>query len=110
MCAKLVCKKGKFDSNTDCLKHLHWLPVRLRISYKILSIVHKCMYGKAPEYLKVLINVRKFPRKTRQAVDKTLQAVPLFKKKTFAARSFAYAGPYLWNSLPSDVRELDGEL
>ena len=33
MCAKLTLEKSKFDSTTEALAHLHWLPIRLRIKY-----------------------------------------------------------------------------
>ena len=34
--AKLVLGWSKYASATDALKHLHWLPVYLRVEYKIL--------------------------------------------------------------------------
>ncbi len=39
LCAKLVLKAGPRDSTTLCLYDLHWLPVRYRIMYKVLSCV-----------------------------------------------------------------------
>ena len=55
MCAKLGLRKGKFDSLTECMKHLHWLPIHQRISFKILALTHMRINGDAPEYLKDLI-------------------------------------------------------
>ena len=34
MCAKLALEKSKFDSKTEVLAHLHWLPIRQRINFK----------------------------------------------------------------------------
>ena len=31
--------------------HLHWLPIRQRIMYKLSTIVYKCIHGAAPSYL-----------------------------------------------------------
>ena len=58
--AKLVLQKKKSDSATQCLKTLHWLPIRLRIKYKIILLVFKCMHGLAPEYLCSLLKPRLF--------------------------------------------------
>jgi len=33
------------------LKSLHWLPIRQRLTYKLATLVHKCINGRAPEYL-----------------------------------------------------------
>ena len=51
MAVKLELGKGKFDSSTACLKELHWLPVALRIEFKILTLVWKCLNNEAPAYL-----------------------------------------------------------
>ena len=40
--AKLVLGKSKSNSSSQCLHELHWLPVKQRIQYKILCLVHKC--------------------------------------------------------------------
>ena len=36
---------------TPVLRSLHWLPVRQRITFKVATIVHKCLNGRAPVYL-----------------------------------------------------------
>ena len=103
--AKLILGKRKYDSSTQCLKELHWLPIVLRIKFKIVCTVHKCIYGNAPLYLKDLL-VRNVPiRTTRQSVDPAPRLiVPYAKRKTFAERSFSIQGPRLWNEIPSDLR------
>ena len=37
--AKMILRRRKYDSVTACLKELHWLPVALRIEFKILTVV-----------------------------------------------------------------------
>ena len=56
--AKLVLGYNKYDSSKMALKTLHWLPVKKRIDFKILSLVHKCLYGQALEYLKSLLIIQ----------------------------------------------------
>ena len=50
--AKLVLKCNKSDSVAQCLKDLHWLPIRERIIFKMLTLTFKCLHDQAPDYLK----------------------------------------------------------
>ena len=49
MAAKLIFNKDKHDSVTDCFIKFHWLPIRTRIHFKILTLTFKCLYDQAPE-------------------------------------------------------------
>jgi hypothetical protein len=51
--AKLVLYDG--DSAYNSLKRLHWLPIRLRIQHKALTLVYKCLHDQAPQYLQDLL-------------------------------------------------------
>ena len=106
MCAKLVLSRSKYSSSTDALKTLHWLPIRQRIKFKLITIVHKCLYGVSPNYLKDLLSIKQPSVQTLRSSmnDKMLLSVPRLKRKTFAARSFSVAGPELWNALPESMR------
>ena len=88
--AKLILQERKYDCATEACKTLHWLPIRARIEYKILTMVYKCLEGSAPEYLKELIKLR---RPTREGLRSGLQVKPLIvpytRQKTFASRSFS---------------------
>ena len=49
--ALLVCTVSRYDHITPSLINLHWLPVTYRIEFNIAMLVHKCIYGVAPQYL-----------------------------------------------------------
>ncbi|XP_072014995.1 uncharacterized protein [Amphiura filiformis] len=49
--AKLIFCANKYDHATPFLNELHWLPVKERITFKILLYVFKCINGIAPAYL-----------------------------------------------------------
>ena len=53
--AKLVLQKDKLASSTECLCALHWLPIRERIDYKMLTLVIKSLNYQAPDYLQDLL-------------------------------------------------------
>ena len=44
-CAKLVLGKSKYDSASQTLQQLHWLPIQERIQHKILTLTHKISTG-----------------------------------------------------------------
>ena len=45
MSAKITLNRRKYSSTTEAFKILHWLPVRARINFKILSLTHPCIQG-----------------------------------------------------------------
>ena len=105
LAAKVVLGKSKRDSRTICLSALHWLPIWSRINHKILTLIHKCIMGKAPEYLQNLLAVHKPGRLgLRSALDTNFLVVPFATCKTFPKCPFSIQGPKLWNSLPDDLR------
>ena len=56
--ARVVMQLRRDDrrSITAVLQHLHWLPVRKRIDYKVLMVVHTSLYVGTPVYLASLLH------------------------------------------------------
>ena len=101
--AKLILKKGKYDSVTPLLKMLHWLPVSARIEYKLLLLTYKCLHGLAPSYLSSLLKPYK-PTRLLRSSDQDLLEEPHFRTETYGKRSFSASAPRLWNKLPKEVK------
>ena len=53
--ARILKKIPKFFHITDILKDLHWLPIRQRITFKILLLTYQAYHNTAPDYLCELI-------------------------------------------------------
>ena len=105
--ARLILDIGKFSHITPALHELHWLPVSLRIDYKILLLTFKCIYGLAPTYLSDLISIKSNSLYNLRSTGKLLL---LDHPKgnmltTLGARSFSAAAPKLWNGLPMELRQ-----
>ena len=49
--ARLITGTRRLDDVSPVLQHLHWLPVHLRIKFKLAFLVYKSLYGLAPQYL-----------------------------------------------------------
>ncbi len=88
------------------LQQLHWLPVKYRVEFKILLLTYKALHNLAPQYLNQLIHVYTPSRALRSSSSISL-VVPRIRLTTMGARSYSYAAPRLWNSLPLDIRNSD---
>ena len=103
MAAKLVLNKRKNDRSTECMRSLHWLPIRQRVKYKALTLIYKSVVSKtSPVYLQEMFKIKSSIQHLRSAsyhlnVLKT-------NRKTFAARSLSVSGAEWWNSLPENIK------
>ena len=55
MAVKLVTRAKCYARSTDALNSLHWLPIHLRIRYKVPTLVLRALRGLALSYLGELI-------------------------------------------------------
>jgi hypothetical protein len=83
---------------------LHWLPVKHRVLFKILLIVYKALHELAPKYICGLLTRKQDCCYSLRSDMQGLLEVPDTFGKTSGDRTFATAGPFLWNSLPLDIR------
>ena len=105
--AKLILDKEQVESTTECLKILHWLPIRARVKYKTIMLVHKSLQGQAPGYLRNMFAVNPIPNRCLRLSSRPNRLIVSFSRcKNFADRSLTVEGPRLWNSLPEDMRSL----
>ena len=84
----------------------------MRIEYKILTIVHKCLNdNKAPVYLKNLLihnNQKNSGVSTglRSNDSEHVLIVPYAKYKAFGRRAFSVCALRLWNNLPTRLQNI----
>ena len=45
LAARVVLRKSKMDSASECLSTLHWMPICSRLNHKILTLVNKSIMG-----------------------------------------------------------------
>ena len=95
---RLIDGKRKYDrvSLSPVYEKLHWLRIQERIVFKLGLIMHKCVWGLAPEAFTDMV-VLSNPR--------TLKAVEKAFSSEYGKRAFSCAGPKLWNCLPIRIRE-----
>ena len=94
-CARLIYGKKKNDHVTELLQMLHWLPIRQRIIFKMLTFVFKFFQQNVPEYISESLTV------------KNQNNCTLYSPRTntsYGDRAFSNSAPKLWNSLPIFIR------
>ena len=109
--ARLIYRCPRISHITPILIALHWLPIKYRVEFKIALLVYKALNNMAPIYIsELLIPKPSCERWTLRSDDQGLLHIPKTNCKTLGDRSFAYAAPQLWNSLPLNVRNCDSIL
>jgi len=92
----------KFGHVSKCmLDVLHWLPAEQRISYRIASLVWRCLFSLAPLYLHELC----CPLLSAMSL-RLLGLAPLYLHELCCPllSAFSVGGPSIWNRLPSQLR------
>ena len=97
--ARPVCKNhvSTAESLDSMTIKFHWLKVEFRIIYKLLLIVHRCVYKNAPEPIAALVSTSDSQR--------TIRLTETTYKSSYGARAFSHVAPKLWNLLPNKICE-----
>ncbi len=107
--ARLVFQQPKFSHVTPLFIELHWLPIRQRITFKVLLFTFKAIHcqDKSPKYINEMFIVKRSSQYSTRSVHAALTLqVPRTKLATFQARSLPVAGATEWNKLPSNIRKI----
>ncbi len=92
------------NSETSAVSYfMYWLPIKLRVDFKVLLFAYKALHNSAPDYICDLIKPYTASRSLRSS-DQLLLSVPRSRCKTKGDRAFSVVAPKLWNSLPLNIR------
>ena len=105
--ARLLMNVGKHSHITPILYELHWLPIQARIKFKIILFTFKAVHNLASSYINSLLTIKsKYSYWLRSNDDLYLEPPKGKMLKTFGARSFQAAAPFLWSRQLS-IKSLD---
>ena len=111
--ARLVTRRRKYDPISETIRdRLHWPPVRQRIEFKLGVLIYKCLHNETPTYLMAMVvPVSNIPgrRMLRSSAHGDV-VVPRTESVRLGPRGFSSAGPSLWNSLPTDLKDANSTL
>ena len=101
--ARIVSRSSRLTSASPILKKLHWLPIRSRIHFKISLIIYKSLKFNNPPSLCKSLNVRSLSFGLRSSKSISLKTRPA--AKGYTCRAFSQYAPFVWNSLPAEIRD-----
>ena len=94
-----TCMERDMFTSLQYSRHLYWLPVRARISYKTACLCFNAITTSTPAYLSDLLHLYSPSQSLRSSADTCLLKILLYKCKTKGGHAFTYFGPSVWNSL-----------
>ena len=104
--ARVILRLPKSSNITTHLKSLHWLPLKVRSTYKIACLCYHCHSSTAPSYVADML--QKKPSHTNNIRSRSYTMPHLNRathnKATLGDRSFSFASSSVWNSIATDVR------
>ena len=104
--ALVILRLPRSFSISTHLESLHWLPVKVRSTYKIACLCYHYHSSTVPTYVADMLHKKpSHPRNTRSSsYTMPLLNRPAHSKATLGDRSFSFASSSVWNSIPNDVR------
>ena len=100
---------GTFDYNSSVskimLNDLKWMNTNQRFTYFLGILAFKCLNNLAPDSLSSNLKYvsDSQPNSTRTAIKKCLRTPK--PDLSIMKQSFQYSGPFLWNTLPTNVTQ-----
>ena len=104
--ARVILRLPKLSSMTTHLKSPHWLPVKVRSTYRIACLCYHCHSSTAPLYVTDMLHLRLLHTRNSCSSSYTMPLLnrPAHSKATLGDRSFSFASSSVWNSIPNGVR------
>ena len=104
--ARVILRLPMSSCITIHLKSLHFLPVKVRSTYKIACLCYHCHSSTAPSYVTDMLHKKPLHTRNTRSSSYTMPLLnrPAHSKATLGDRSFSFASSSVWNSIPSNVR------
>ena len=104
--AQVILCLPKSSNITTYLKSLHFLPVKVRSTYKIACLCYHCRSSTAPSYVADMLQKKSSHTCNTRSSSYTMLLLnrPAHSKATLGDRTFFLASTSVWNSIPIDVR------
>ena len=87
--ARLIDGAIRYSHATPLLKKLHWLPIVVRVEFKILLLTHQALNGQVPDYIEQCVSRLQLVRSLRSS-EHSLLCVPSTRRH-WGDRAFSVA-------------------
>ena len=103
--ARVILRLPTSSSITIHLISLHWLPVKVRSTYKIACLCYHCHSSTAPSYVTDMLHRKPLHTRDTRSSSYTMPLLnrPAHSMATLGDRSCSFASSSVWNSIPNDV-------
>ena len=102
--ARLILRKSKREHVTPLLYQLHWLPIEVRIDFKLAVFGYRFFEDSLPTYLSRNLQIYQ-PSRCLRSSGESLLVQPKRNTKTYGERSFSFQIPKVWNKLPMSLKK-----
>ena len=104
--ARVILRLPMLSSIAIHLKSLHWLPDKVRSTYKIACLCYHCHSSTAPSYVTDMLHEKTIHTRNTRSSSYTMPLLngPAHSKATLGDHSFSFASSSVWSSIPNDVR------
>ena len=104
--SRVILRLPKSSSLTIHIKSLHWLPDKVRSTYKTACLFYHCHRSTAPSYVTGMLHRKPLHTRNTRSRSYTMPLLnrPSHSKARLGDRSFSFASSSVWNSIPDDVR------
>ena len=104
--ARVILRLPKSSSITRHLKSLHWLPFKVRSTYKIACLCYHCHSSTAPSNVTDMLHTKPLHTRNTRSSSYTMPLLnrPADSRATLGDRSFSFASSSVWNYIPNEVR------
>ena len=102
MSCRMIFQLPKHSSINTYMAQLHWLKIQEWITYKVATIMYKCIHNIAPAYLTMVISELPHTRNLR-STQRGLLYMTKSRTEFIHYGSFKSMGPHIWNTLPANV-------
>ena len=104
--ARVIMRLPMSSRITKHLKSLHWLPVKVRSTFKIACLCYHCHSSSAPLFVADMLHKKPLHTHITCSSSYTMPLLnrPAHSKATHGDRSFSFASYSVRNSIPYDVR------
>ena len=103
--ARLIVRLPMSSSMTIHIMSLHWLPVKVRSTYKIPCLCYHCLSSTAPSYVTDMLHIKQLLTRNSRSSAYTMPLLnrPAPSEATLGDRSFSFVTSSVRNSISNDV-------
>ena len=104
--ARVILRLSKSSSITTHIRSFHWLPVKVKCTYKIACLCYHCHSSTAPSYVADMLHKKPLHTRKTRSSSHTMPLLnrPAHSKASLGDRSISLASSSVWNSIQNDVR------